>query len=242
MKTFDNLFLLGRPAAGKSEFIDFLKKLSDEERAKNFRIGKFVELDDHPWLWEKFEEDNLWEEAGFGRLYSHKEGNNMGINPDAERLFDWLLVRFNGVFKEKYLSQPEFYNEGTLIIECSRGRENAFQNAFSRLSKEIFEHTALLYIDVSFETSYRRNNTRYEEKLKHSSLAHKCTDIVINGYYRTNDWQKLTSGKQSGFLEIHGLKVPFVSMNNEPELPPWPEIAKRYKTTLDKLWELYNQG
>lgn len=33
---FDIIFLLGRPAAGKSEIIDFLLKLSDEERRKYF--------------------------------------------------------------------------------------------------------------------------------------------------------------------------------------------------------------
>ena len=33
-RTFDHLLLLGRPAAGKSEFIDFMKKTTDAERAE----------------------------------------------------------------------------------------------------------------------------------------------------------------------------------------------------------------
>ena len=53
-KTFDHLFILGRPAAGKSEFMDFMKKISDAERSERFHIGHFVELDDFVWLWEKF--------------------------------------------------------------------------------------------------------------------------------------------------------------------------------------------
>lgn len=240
MKTFDHVILIGRPAAGKSEFIEFLKKVLDAERAKKFHIGKFEELDDFAWLWEKFTEDNFWEEAGFSRIYSHREGNNMGLNPDAAKLFDLMCARFNKEVKEKYFSQPEFYNDGTLFIEFSRGGKDGFRNAFSRLSKEIFERAAILYIDVSFEESCRRNNARYEEKLKHSILAHKATDRVMDHFYRTNDWSSLVGGKQNGFLELHGIKVPFVSMNNEPELPPGPEIALRYETALCKLWELRN--
>lgn len=240
MKTFDNIILIGFLAAGKSEFIDFLKKIPVAERAQKFHIGKFEELDDFPWLWEKFVEDNLWEEAGFKRLYSHREGNNMGLNPDAARLFDFLCVRFNKEVKEKYLSRPEFYNDGTLFIEFSRGREDGFRHAFSILSKEIFERAAILYINISYEESLRRNNARYEEKLKHSILAHKGTDKVMEYFYKTNDWPSLSGGKQNGHIEIHGLKVPFVSMHNEPELPPGPEIAKRYKTALDTLFDLYN--
>src|SRR3990167_414818 len=50
---FENLLLLGRPASGKSEFIDFMKKVDDEKRAKRYHFGPFEELDDFPWIWEK---------------------------------------------------------------------------------------------------------------------------------------------------------------------------------------------
>jgi len=33
--TIKKLILIGRPASGKSEFINFMKKISDEERKKN---------------------------------------------------------------------------------------------------------------------------------------------------------------------------------------------------------------
>jgi len=45
---FENLLLLGRPASGKSEFIDFMKNVNDEERAKRYHIGPFEELDEVP--------------------------------------------------------------------------------------------------------------------------------------------------------------------------------------------------
>jgi hypothetical protein len=39
--TFDILILNGRPAAGKSEVIDYLKKTPLEERIRRFHIGAF---------------------------------------------------------------------------------------------------------------------------------------------------------------------------------------------------------
>ena len=39
-KTFDVIILNGRPAAGKSEVIDYLKKVPLEERVRRFHIGE----------------------------------------------------------------------------------------------------------------------------------------------------------------------------------------------------------
>ncbi len=56
---FQNILLLGRPASGKSEFIDFMKQVSDTDRASKYHIGKFKEMDDFPWIWEKFNPSKL---------------------------------------------------------------------------------------------------------------------------------------------------------------------------------------
>ena len=58
---FEIIILLGRPAAGKSEVIDFLKKTPVEERLRRFHIGRFEEIDDFPMLWTWFEEDAFLE-------------------------------------------------------------------------------------------------------------------------------------------------------------------------------------
>lgn len=241
MKTFDNILLLGRPAAGKSEFIDFLKKTPAEERARNFHIGEFEELDDFVWLWEKFKEDDLWEEAGYPRLYSHRDGNNMGLEPHAGKLFDLMFTKFNHEYEKKYLNNPNFFDKGTLFIEFSRGGEEGFARAFERLSKEMVKRSAILYIDVSFEESWRRNVARYEEKLKHSILAHMATRKVMEHFYKTNDWQKITDNRPQGSIKIQGIDVPFFTMHNEPELKDHGLLSERYKPALDclmKLWGL----
>ena len=66
--TFDIVILNGRPAAGKSEIIDFLRSVTEAERMRRFHVGEFRELDDFPILWEQFEDDDLMEAMGRPRL------------------------------------------------------------------------------------------------------------------------------------------------------------------------------
>lgn len=237
-KTFDHLLLLGRPAAGKSEFIDCMKKTPDAERARDFCIGRFEELDDFVWLWEKFLEDDLWEEAGSERLYSLKYDENYGLNPKAEKLYDLMLARFNHETAARYLSNPKFYEDGTLVIEFSRGGTSGYTRAFSRLSGDILKKAAILYVKVSFEESWRRNVARYEAKLKHSILAHMVPRETMDHFYGVDDWAALTNGREYGNLDIKGIKVPFVTMDNEPELTERDPLAMRYGPSLKKLMEI----
>jgi len=238
MKTFDHILLLGRPASGKSEFIDCLKSKSDAERAELFHIGKLEEMDDFVWFWEKFLEDNLWEESGQARVFSHREGDNIGLNEDAGKLFDLWIVKFNREIGEKYLPRPEFYEKGTLFIEFSRGGHGGYKKALPMLSKDILEKAAIVYVKVSFDESMRRNNARYEEKKKHSILAHKATDRVMNAFYKEDDWDVLTAGAESGHVDVQGLRVPFITVLNEPEIKEAAPLAERYKSAMHKLMEL----
>lgn len=239
--TFEHLIILGRPASGKSEFIDYIKKLPDAERVEKFHIGQFEEIDDFPWIWAKFMDDNIWEAAGYKRLYSFADQSNPGLKEDAGLLFDYCIERFNFEISEKYLQNREFYVKKTLIIEFSRGGEKAYQNALQRLKRAILKKAAIFYIKVSAEESWRRNVARYEEKLRHSILAHMVPKRTFDAFYKTDDWSAYTNGEECGMININGLDVPFVTMNNEPELPPGPEIAKRYKEALDKLFRLLNE-
>ena len=62
------VIITGRPAAGKSEVIDFLKKTPVEERIRRFHIGEFEELDDFVYVWETFEIDDILTRNGRPRL------------------------------------------------------------------------------------------------------------------------------------------------------------------------------
>ncbi|NLD28188.1 MAG: hypothetical protein GX659_05220, partial [Myxococcales bacterium] len=121
----------------------------------------------------------------------------------------------------------------------SRGGENAYAQAFKRLSKEILEKSAILYIKVSYEESWRRNIARYEEKKKHSILAHMATKRVMEAFYKTDDWDAVTKSRSSGYINADGVNVPFVTVLNEPEIKDPVLLSKRYEDAMGALYELF---
>jgi hypothetical protein len=236
---FRHLLVLGRPACGKSEFIDFLKHADPDVRRRRLHIGRFEEVDDFPWLWEKFQEDVIWERAGYEPLYTQEYmPGNPGMAPKGAKLFDWCMHKFNDVITRQYLSRPTFYDEATLLIEFSRGGANGFGRALGMLARDVLAPAAIFYIKVSREESWRRNVARYQEKLRHSILAHMVPRETYDYFYDTNDWEELTGDRPSGWLDVKGVQVPFVSMNNEPESTDPAVLEQRYAAALGELWAL----
>lgn len=236
---FRHLLVLGRPACGKSEFIDFLKHADPEHRRARLHIGTFEEVDDFPWLWEKFQDDEIWQRAGYGRLYTEEYmPGNPGLAPKGAALFDWCMHKFNDVIAGRYLGREDFYRTSTLLIEFSRGGPNGFGRALRMLDRRVLERAAIFYIDVSREESWRRNVARYQDALKHSILAHMVPRETYDYFYDVNDWAGLSGGRRSGRLGVNGLAVPFVSMPNEPESTDAAVLEARYAAALDELWAL----
>ncbi len=236
---FQHLLVLGRPACGKSEFIDFLKHAPEQVRRARLHIGRFEEVDDFPWLWEKFMDDALWVKAGYERLYTEEYmPGNPGMAPKGAKLFDWCMHKFNDVVTGRYLARPAFYQDSTLLIEFSRGGSDGFRRALGVLDRAILERAAIFYIDVSRDESWRRNVARYQEKLRHSILAHMVPRETYDYFYDVNDWHRLTGGASCGWLDVNGLRVPFVTMNNEPESTDPVVLEERYAGALGQLWQL----
>src|SRR5512137_2187529 len=72
---FDLLVLIGRPASGKSEIIDYLVHTPPDVRLRRFHISELDVLDDFPMLWAWFEEDHLLSERlGQPRLHTDAQG------------------------------------------------------------------------------------------------------------------------------------------------------------------------
>lgn len=239
MAAFENLFVLGRPASGKSEFLDFMSKLGDDDREERFHLGKMRVLDDFVWLWNKFVEDDIWEKLRGERLHSKRSGNLYVL--ESSDLFDFLMERMNHEVTTRYLTDDSFYNNHTLLIEFARGGEKPYAGALERLAPEIYERAAILYVDVSGEESARRNEARYREKKKHTVLAHKCPDEDMERFYRRDDWKDITGGRAAGLIDIRGVSVPFVTMNNEPESTNPAVLGPRYGDALERLWELWSE-
>ena len=238
-QTFDNILLLARPASGKSELIDFLKKTPDSERANKYHIGSIKEMDDFPWIWQKFMEDNIWEAAGYERRYSFG-GDNPGMSKQGEPLLGFCIQKFNVEHEKFQKENRDFFKTGTLFLEFARGNEKAFEKPLNQLSPEILKNSVILFVLVSYKESCRRNEARYQEKLQHSILAHKVPDETMKLFYQTHDWLELTENKTCGYLEIQKTKVPFVTVDNEIEPITREDYAKRYGPALRNLMELKN--
>lgn len=236
---FRHLLVLGRPACGKSEFIDFLKHADPAMRRERLHIGRFEEVDDFPWLWEKFQEDVIWAKTGHGRQYTEEYmPGNPGMAPKGARLFDWCMHKFNAVIGDAYLGRDDVGRDTTLLIEFSRGGHDAFGRALGMLDPAILAPAGIFFIQVSREESWRRNVARYQEKLRHSILAHMVPRETYDHFYDTNDWAALTEGAPAGWLHLNGVDVPFVTMNNEPESTDPAVLEERYAAALGELWAL----
>jgi hypothetical protein len=59
-------------------------------------------------------------------------------------------------------------------------------------------------------------------------------------FYDVNDWEAITRGQSSGWIDVNSMAVPFVSMNNEPESTDPAVLELRYVAALETLWALRN--
>ncbi len=241
MQTFDHLILNGRPAGGKSELIDFLKKAAPDQRARRYHVGELEEIDDFVWLWDKFVEDDIWEELGEPRMWSKRVPDGY-VQKEGDRLLDMLMRKFSVVIERDYLSKLSFYDDHSLLVEFARGTgDGGYRHAYELFTKPVLERAAILYIQVSYEESQRKNEARYQEALAHSVLAHKVPDEGLARFSAEQDWEAFTDGRKSGYLDLLGLRVPFVTMPNEPELTDPVALDARYGDALEELWSLYVQ-
>ncbi len=231
---FETIILIGRPAAGKSEVLDFLKKTDEKTRAMRFHIGPFTELDDFPFVWETFEIDDLLEKLGQPRVFTTKDYYFLGAH-----VWNLFIERINLEFRKLLARDAEFTKQRTVLVEFSRGGENGFGEAFSLLSDEILSRAGIVYINVSYEESARKNRRRFDPKQADSILYHSLPDAKMDFYYRTNDWERLSGGKKTGRITIRGHDVPFAVFDNEPEKTDDPkQLGPALETLFADLWGL----
>lgn len=232
MDHFKVLLLIARPAAGKSEIIHFLKRTPVEERLERFHVGEFEEIDDFPMLWTWFEEDALLQKMGKDRLHTTQDGYFK-----EEYLWNLLIERIS----LDYQKLKRDFNRHTVILEFSRGTEHGgYRSAFQHLSKEILGDLAILYLDVPWEESLRKNRARFNPNRPDSILEHGLPDEKLEKLYRETDWDKLIVG-QNGFLKIKGRNIPYAVFDNSDDVTtnPGMELERRLKNCLDLLWARY---
>jgi thymidylate kinase len=231
--TFDVLFLLGRPASGKSEFIDFMTRLPVDRRARRYHLAPLEILDDFPILWQKFEEDDAWEQLGRDRLYSRPaDGNYAVTNPD---LWGFLIRRLD----REIVSRLSGLGRKTLLVEFSRGGQDAYRAALEAFSPSVLSRAAILYVEVSAAESRRRNLARYDAAQRDGILTHSVPRAEMEGTYAADDWRVIT-GDTKGTVTVRGVRVPYVTMCNEPESTDPDVLDPRYSAALDALHAVWS--
>ena len=226
------LIITGRPAAGKSEVIDFLKKTPPGERLRRFHIGEFEELDDFVYVWETFEVDDILSRHGRGRLWTDQK--YYFTDPWIWNLY---IERINLEYRKKLARDPRYHESRTVLIEFARGGEKGIREALGFLHPDILRRAVLMYIRVSYEESVRKNRRRARKGQEDSILYHSLPDEKMEFYYKTNDWEAIQAADPR-VVQVNGVSLPYAVFENEPEKTLDPaSIGQELERVTEVLWE-----
>lgn len=228
---FPVLIITGRPAAGKSEVIDFLKKADARERLERFHIADFEELDDFVYVWETFEIDDMLTKHGKPRLWTDEK-----YWFKDHFIWNLYIERINLEYRKKLARDPNYHDKKTTLVEFARGGNDGIHKALSYLHEDILRRVSLMYIRVSYEESVRKNHRRARKGQEDSILYHSLPDAKMDFYYKTNDWETLEA-KDPNFIDVKGFKIPYAVFENEPEKTLDPKlIGQELERATKKLW------
>lgn len=235
-ETFDVLFLVARPAAGKSEIIDYLTRTDVEERRRRFHIGPFEVLDDFPMLWTWFEEDAILRRMGYPGLHTDEEGYFK-----YPYLWHLLIERLALEFEKRERDRAPG-QEVTTIVEFSRGSPSGgYREAFRHFPEEMLARGAILYVRVSYEESLRKNRRRYNPERPDSILEHGLPDEKMERLYKEDDWDLFTAaGADPEFTVVKGVRIPYAVFENEDDVTTGrgEALGQRLEVVLKRLWAI----
>ena len=230
---FPILILTGRPASGKSEIIDFLKKCDPIVRLERFHIANFDELDDFLYVWETFELDDLMAQMGKERVWSDER-----YWFKEPYIWDLYIKRLALDYRKKLVKDPTHHDQRTTLVEFARGGDNAIRHALTLLSDQMLGKASLLYIRVDYEESMRKNRRRARKGEEDSVLYHSLPDEKMEFYYRTNDWDRIEAA-DADFIDVREHRLPYVVFENMPEKTLDPQLlAAELERATSKLWAL----
>jgi hypothetical protein len=233
--TFDVLILVARPAAGKSEIIDYLEKTDLATRRARFHVGELDVIDDFPMFWAWFEEDNILSRMGKPRLHSDEEGYSK-----YPYLWHVLVERLSLEYGKRLRNCPDYHEHVTTFIEFSRGTAHGgYGEAFPHLSDELLQRAAIVYVHVSFAESLRKNRLRFNPDRPDSILEHAMPDHKLERVYREDDWEEF-SAPDPEFVTVKGIRVPYVVFENEDDVTTarGEALGRRLERVLGRLWTL----
>jgi len=234
--TFDIIILNGRPASGKSEVIDYIKKTPAAERAERFHVAEFDDIDDFPMLWTWFEEDAILEKKfNKPRLHSDKDGYFL-----HEYQWHLLIERLSMDYGKRLRDDENYHEKHTTLVEFSRGSEHGgYKEAYQYLSDEVLERAAIFYIDVPYSESLRKNRNRFNPDKPDSILEHGLPDEKLERMYKEVDWEEF-KGDDPEYITIKGHKVPYVVLDNKDDVTTARDakLGDALEVLFKKLWAL----
>jgi hypothetical protein len=234
-KIFPVVILNARPGAGKSEIIDYLRRTDTDERIRRFHIGSMREIDDFPMLWTWFEEDAILEKMGLDRLHTTGEGYFT-----HHGLWNLLIRRICLEYDKLLRDAPSLHTETTVIIEFSRGSEHGgYTDAYNHLSDTVMDSASLLYVDVSYEESLRKNRKRFNPDKPDSILEHGLSDDKLSRLYRDTDWDEMTKNNPE-LISLGSHRLPYAVFDNTDDLTTGggEALGERLQNVLSRLWKI----
>ncbi len=233
---FPLIILIGRPASGKSEIIDYLSKTPPEMLRERFHLAEIDVFDDFPMLWIWFEEDHILSaELGQARLYTDAQGYFK-----FDDLWHLLIHRLGLEYSKRLRDDPVYPERTTTIIEFSRGGEHGgYREAFQHLPDALLKDAAVVYVRVSFQESLRKNRLRFNPERPDSILEHALPDEKLERLYRQDDWENFSAGDPN-WLAVKGIQLPYAVFENEDDVTGGDpdRLATRLEAVLDHLWNL----
>jgi len=221
-------FLLEKYEAGISLVGSEIKSI----REGQLSLGEaYVRIDNGKDAW--FEEDDLLEKMGKPRLHTDDAGYFK-----YPYLWDLLIERISLEHKKLKRDISELDNQ-TILIEFSRGSQHGgYRSAFQHLSDSVLERLAIIYIDVPFEESLRKNRRRFNPDRPDSILEHGLSDEKLNSLYKDIDWFDLL--ETPTHIEIKGHAVPYVIFDNQDDVTTvgGEPLGDRLQIALNRLWQL----
>ena len=230
---FQVIIFIGRPASGKSEILDYLIHLPPDERKRRYHVGDIDVIDDFPMLWTWFEEDNILSQV-LGQPRLHTDENEYFKND-----YLWhLLIERIGLEYRKRLRDNGYHHQTTTLIEFSRGSEHGgYREAFQHLPYEVLRAAGIVYVNVSYQESRRKDRLRYNPNRPDSILEHSLKEEKMERLYRHDDWFEFSMGENEHIV-IDNTSVPYVIFENEDNVTSGKpdQLGERLEKVLLRLW------
>lgn len=190
------VFLLGRPACGKSS----LYRELEERILESGQAQTFERIDDFPKVWARMKRDDALEQDGKERIHTQRSEDGAYLITD-ENFFNDILKEVNAdVIK---IDKPDHL----VFIEFARPN---YVEAIQNFDKRIRDRCLAIYMEVSFDISWERNVARHQAEMSQDGDDHFVYRETMEEIYLYDD--------RDAFVQyLTDRNIPVSVVNNEAD-------------------------